>query len=416
MTTNGFSGLDPCVHCGFCLQACPTYLATGDEADGPRGRIVLMRNLARRQLTPADDRLGYHIDRCLGCQACETVCPSGVSYAPALEATRELLAEQRPIPLVSRALNRIMAEPPLRTPISWLVRRVRPVSRAFAGKSRVGFAFGMLAATHVRPRTTQVPATTGGGTGAPATDGVATIFVGCIMEGLFPHVHAACARTLAANDYRIVATPNQSCCGALHAHAGQHEEAKRLARNNVAAFAANPDVRIAVDSAGCGAMLKNYGRLLADDPLEQDAIAFAQRVSDVTELLAERGPKPGANMRMRVTYDPPCHLMHAQQVTEAPLAVLDAIPGMEKVAHAEAEMCCGSAGSYSLTEPHLSQVVLNRKIRSLEATSPELVATGNPGCIMQIGAGLIAAGSKARVVHPVEILDWSYERAGYYAE
>ena len=415
MTTNGFSGLDPCVHCGFCLESCPTYLATGDEADSPRGRIVLMQNLARAQLAPSDDKLLYHIDRCLGCQACETACPSGVSYGPALELTRELLAGHRPIPFVSRTVNRIMAEPLLRAPLLWMSRLVRPMSRVLSGKSSLGFAFGMLAATR-RTNARKGNVAASHSANREPSSGAATLFTGCIMEGLFPHVNSACERTLAANNYRMIATPGQSCCGALHAHAGQHEEARTLAKRNVIAFGANPEIPIAVNSAGCGAMLKNYGRLMEGDPIEHDAIAFADRVKDVSELLADRGPRIGESVRMRVAYDPPCHLLHAQRVKDAPISVMNAIPGIEMVAHIEAEMCCGSAGSYSLTEPELSHAVLHRKVMAIEEAAPDVVATGNPGCIMQIGAGLAAAGSSVPVVHPVEILDWSYERAGYYAQ
>ncbi len=415
MTANGFSGLDPCVHCGFCLQSCPTYLATGDEADSPRGRIVLMQNLACAQLAPNDEKLLYHIDRCLGCQACETACPSGVNYAAALESTRELLARHRPLPLVSRAVNKIMAEPLLRTPLLWVTRLVRPISRVLSGKSSLGFAFGMLSATR-KTNTHESDVAVSTSTNPEPSSGAASLFTGCIMEGLFPHVNSACERTLAANNYRMISTPNQSCCGALHAHAGQHEEARTLARKNVIAFSTNPEIPIAVNSAGCGAMLKNYGRLLEGDLLEHDAIAFADRVKDVSELLADRGPRVGESVRMRVAYDPPCHLLHAQRVKDAPIAMMSAVPGIEMVAHIEAEMCCGSAGSYSLTEPELSHAVLNRKVMAIEEAAPDVVVTGNPGCIMQIGAGLAAAGSSVLVMHPVEILDWSYERAGYYAQ
>lgn len=234
------------------------------------------------------------------------------------------------------------------------------------------------------------------------------------MDGLFSHVHEATERVLRANGFDPVAVPGQDCCGALHAHAGQHEEAAALARRNVAAFAQAPEGPIVVNSAGCGALLREYGRLLEDDALEPEARALAARVRDVSEVLAERGPRRGGAMPLRVAYDPPCHLLHAQRVSEAPLAVLDAIPGITRVAHAEAEMCCGSAGSYSLSERELSRAILARKVDALVAASPDVVASGNPGCVMQIGAGLRAAGHPLPVVHPVELLDRSYRRAGFY--
>jgi glycolate oxidase iron-sulfur subunit len=183
---------------------------------------------------------------------------------------------------------------------------------------------------------------------------------------------------------------------------------------NVAAFAAYPDAIVAVNSAGCAAMLKEYGRLLTGDPLESEAVALSGRVQDVCELLAEAGPREGAKIRLRVAYDPPCHLLHAQGIQEAPLRILNSVPGLECVQPRAAELCCGSAGTYSLTETVLSRAVLTQKTAALREVEPDLVASGNPGCIMQIGAGLAVHGSELRVVHPVEILDWSYQEAGVY--
>jgi glycolate oxidase iron-sulfur subunit len=248
----------------------------------------------------------------------------------------------------------------------------------------------------------------------PAEAGQASVFRGCIMEGLFAHVNQATSRTLAANGYEMRAVEGQGCCGALHAHAGLHREAQALARENVRAFARAPDTLIAVNSAGCGAALKEYPHLLAGDALEAGAIALASRVRDVTELLAARGPRPGGTLELKVAYDAPCHLLHAQRVAREPVATLEAIPGLERVVHAESEVCCGSAGIYSLVEPGMSRAVLERKTRALLAVEPDVVATGNPGCAMQIGAGLHAAGCTIPVMHPVELLDRSYRAAGYY--
>jgi glycolate oxidase iron-sulfur subunit len=375
----------------------------------------------RGTLSIAEPGLASHLDRCLGCRACEPVCPSGVEYGAALEAARELLAEVRPIPLVARALNAVMAEAMVRRPLLLGARLIRPFASALSGRSQLGFLFGMLAAT--RPwsfRSRDEQGTDLGTVPQSAPDppsdsgtGVA-LFEGCVMEGLLPHVHQATERTLRANGFQLWRVAGQGCCGALHAHAGQRERAIDLARKNVLAFAKDPGSLIAVNSAGCGAMLKDYGELLAGDPLEHEAKAFASRVRDVTELLAERGPRPGKPVRLRVAYDPPCHLLHAQGISDAPLAVLNAVPGLEHVPHADAEMCCGSAGSFSFTQSALSREVLDRKVSSILASDPDIIATGNPGCIMQIGAGLAVAGSKLSVVHPIEILDRSYARAGYY--
>jgi glycolate oxidase iron-sulfur subunit len=225
------------------------------------------------------------------------------------------------------------------------------------------------------------------------------------MDTLFSHVHDATRRTLEANGYVVVEAPGQTCCGALHEHAGDGATAAALARRNVAALAASADY-IVVNSAGCGALLKDYGHLLGGD----DAARMAAKVRDVSELLAERGPRAGAALDLTVAYDAPCHLQHAQRVHAAPLAVLNAIPGLRLRLLPGADRCCGSAGIYSLLQPELSQQVLADKIEALRGSEPPLdaVATGNPGCLMQIGAGLRAAGVKIPVVHPVELLDRSY--------
>jgi glycolate oxidase iron-sulfur subunit len=435
---HGFSGLDACVHCGFCLQSCPTYLVTADEADSPRGRIVLMRGLAAGRLDPSDQAVATHLDRCLGCRACEPVCPSGVRYAPALEEARHRLAAARPIPLSVRLILAVMAEPALRFPALLGARFLRPLSGVFAGPSRMGFAFGMLAASKplnrrtggpadggsappANPRPARQPVRPGAGApgdgasaGLPARRSVA-LFRGCVMDGLFRHVHAATTRVLAANGFEVLEIPGQACCGALHAHVGDRDGARVLARRNLAAFRDLPaGVAIAVNAAGCGAMLKEYGRLLEGEPLAAEARALAARAKDVSELLAAQGPRPGGPLELRVAYDPPCHLLHAQGVAAEVEKVLGAVPGLDRVRHVEAELCCGSAGSYSFAEPGMSRAVLARKVAALRAAAPHAVVTGNPGCAMQIGAGLAAQGDRTRVLHPVELLDWSYLVGGIY--
>jgi glycolate oxidase iron-sulfur subunit len=237
------------------------------------------------------------------------------------------------------------------------------------------------------------------------------LFRGCIMDGLFSHVHEATIRTLAVNGYEVQEVQDQVCCGALHAHAGLAEAARSLAAINVDAFGPG-DAPIVVNSAGCGAQLKAYGHAV-----EHPAGArFAARVRDVTELLAARGPLPGAPLGrpLRVAYDAPCHLAHAQRVIEPPLAVLRAVPGLDLTETADAALCCGSAGLYTLLEPALSRDVLAPKLAQLLDAPPDVVATGNPGCLMQIGGGLLAARSAVSVRHPVELLDLSYRAAGHY--
>ena len=230
------------------------------------------------------------------------------------------------------------------------------------------------------------------------------------MQGLFSHVHDATIRTLAVNGYEVQEIAGQVCCGALHAHAGLLDEARALARANVAAFG-DGDEPIVVNSAGCGALMKEYGHLLGVRPGER----FAARVRDVTELLAANGgPAPGAPLDLHVAYDPPCHLLHAQRVADPPLRVLAAIPVLQLVSVPGAAECCGSAGLFTLVEPEMSRAVLGPKLERLRAAAPQVVATGNPGCLMQLGAGLAAAGIHADVRHPVELLDASYRAAGRY--
>jgi len=251
------------------------------------------------------------------------------------------------------------------------------------------------------------------------------LFRGCVMEGLFSHVHDATIRTLGVNGFQVREVSGQVCCGALHEHAGLVDEARALARVNVDAFGEGEEP-IVVNSAGCGALMKEYGRLLADDPDDRSAsperrggrgVRFAARVRDVTELLAGngvKGPVAGAPLDLHVAYDPPCHLLHAQGVAVQPLKLFAAIPLLELVPVPGAAECCGSAGLFTLLEPEMSRTVLKAKLDHLREAAPQVVATGNPGCLMQIGAGLAAAGIAARARHPVELLDDAYRAAGRY--
>lgn len=402
------AGIDACVHCGFCLQACPTYTALDDENDSPRGRIFIMRSLLEGRLTLDDPSAQTHIDRCLGCRACETACPSGVPYGQLLEAARATLAEARPKNRLASLMLGVFARPWLMHPAFALARIARAtgipglLSRA---RGRLGFAMGMLAST-----TSAVDHVAYEVRGTGARGRVATL-LGCVMEGLFDDANRATERTLVVNDYELVEAPGQACCGALHAHAGDLETARRLARRNVAAFERSGAQWIAVNSAGCGAMMREYAHLLATEPAwAERAAAVADRVRDVTELLAAAGPKPGGALPIRVTYDAPCHLIHAQRVADPPLRVLAAIPQLELVPLVDADRCCGAAGIYNLIEPETSDAVLAPKLRNIAATEATLVATGNPGCLMQIGAGLRRDGIGAKTVHPVELLDASYAR------
>jgi glycolate oxidase iron-sulfur subunit len=398
----GFAGLDACVHCGFCLQACPTFLATGDESDSPRGRIELMRALERGDLAATDDSLAYHLDRCLGCRACEPVCPSGVRYGHALETAREQLADARGVPWLARAALWALTAPGVSPLVYRLARlfRATGLPRLLAGWGRIRFALGMLAATKPTGGNGRSKAVTAHYRPLPPV--TALLFRGCVMQGLFRHVHGATIRTLQVNGYEVREVAGQGCCGALHAHAGLGDEARALAAANIAAFG-DGDEPIVVNSAGCGAFMKEYGE------------PFASRVRDVTELLAASGgPVAGGPLDVQVAYDPPCHLLHAQRVAQPPERLFAAIPLLRLVTIAGANDCCGSAGLFTLVEPEMSRAVLQPKLEALSAVAPQVIATGNPGCAMQIGAGTLARGIRAQVRHPVELLDASYRVAGRY--
>lgn len=413
------AGLDACVHCGFCLQACPTYVNLEDENDSPRGRLVLMRRMLDGEIALTDEGAAQHIDRCLGCRACETACPSGVPYGELLEATRATMAPVRGMPLVVRAVLMVFSH-------HWLLRTVLAAATVFRASGvprllarvvprRIGFPLAMLASSAPRGgegRRRQTAGTTDGSwQGVGARGPQVTLLEGCVMSSLFSHVNDATERALSHNGFVGCTTRGQRCCGALHAHAGDLEGARALARENIAAFESNPDALVVVNAAGCGAMLKQYGHLLHDDAQFADrAQRLADRTRDVSELLASVGPRPGTRrLDARVTHDPPCHQMHAQRIVRPPLQLLGAVPGIELIALEDADQCCGSAGIYNLVEPDTSDAVLAPKLARIRESHADTVATGNPGCMMQLGAGLILDGSTAVVRHPVELLAESYE-------
>jgi glycolate oxidase iron-sulfur subunit len=413
----GFEGLDACVHCGFCLQACPTFLATGDESDSPRGRIELMRALERGDLAETDPALVYHLDRCLGCRGCEPVCPSGVQYGHGLEAARARITAARGVSRLARLALWTLTSPGVSGVVYWFARVLRATGlpRLLAGWGRFRFAMGMLAATKPDGKGRYGTVKDGKGKHAktptvsyrPLPSLTVQLFRGCVMQGLFSHVHDATVRALAVNGFQVEDVPGEVCCGALHAHAGLLDQARALALANITAFGEG-DEPIVVNSAGCGAQMKEYGHLLGDERSRR----FAARVRDITELLDP--PAPGAPIDLHVAYDPPCHLLHAQRVARQPLQLFAAIPLLELVPVPGAAECCGSAGLFTMLEPEMSRTVLRAKLDHIRAAAPQVVATGNPGCLMQLGAGLAAARIPARVRHPVELLDDSYRAAGRY--
>jgi len=405
-----FTALDPCVHCGLCLPACPTYTATGDESDSPRGRIVLMRALERGEIPASDPGLREHLDRCLGCRGCEPACPSGVGYGRGLETARGMLTRANGIPAKTRAVLAVFGNVALWRTVFGGARMMRGlgVGKGLGGSSRFAGMLSMVAATTPRFAVARRPSPVA----RDPQRGTVVLFRGCVMDVLFRHVHDATRRTLEANGYRVVEAQGQGCCGAPHEHAGDGDSARRLATKNVAALADRADFIVA-NSAGCGALLRDYNHLLGDDASER----FAAKVRDVSELLVQAGPVTGGPVAKDVAYDAPCHLQHAQKVHAEPLAMLRSIPGLRLRLLPGHDRCCGGAGAYSMLQPEMSGLVLADKIASIRDANPrpDLVATGNPGCIMQIGAGLAAADLPIPVVHPVELLDLSYAGAGLYA-
>jgi glycolate dehydrogenase iron-sulfur subunit len=440
-----------CIHCGLCLPACPTYQQLGNENDSPRGRIFLMRAVAEGRLSADSASFERHIDLCLGCRACETACPAGVRYGSLLESARETILEQKTgrgstlqKTLLKLALRHVF-------PFPKRLKAVFAISRLLRSARLIRFAYRKGLARRIAPKvdfalsllmTTAPDEATGRlGDGAtrrhsdkeisnrpvaqspsrPIALRPVSVFTGCVMEGLFKHVNDATKRVLAANGCELDEVGAQVCCGALHAHAGDMETARELARRNIDAFerflATNGPATIIINAAGCGALLKEYGDLLKDDPRYADrAERFSAGVRDVTEFLASGDIRRGAEINRRVTYDAPCHLYHAQRVTAAPQSVLTSIPGLDYRQLEGMQDCCGGAGVYNLSEPEMSESLLADKIGKAQATEAEVLVTANPGCHMQLGAGARMFNADCRVAHVVELLDESYRMAGIYGE
>jgi glycolate oxidase iron-sulfur subunit len=396
------TGLERCIHCGLCLEACPTYKITHLETESPRGRLHLMGAIADGRIDArVSDATVLHLDRCLACRACEAVCPSGVPYGRLIEETRAGVARVRGItPLgrvllwtVSRpwALGAIAAALSLveRTGLRRLVRRFLPPRLR-----RLDALAPPAGRPSYRPVQVESPRASVG------------LLLGCVMRASYGDVHTATARALAHLGAQIIETPGQTCCGALHAHAGDKAEAVRLAKRNIAAFE-RADLLL-VNAAGCGAHLKSYAHLLEEDPKwAERATALASRVRDVSEfLMTIVGDETFGTLAMRVTYQDPCHLAHAQGIRAEPRALLSRVRGLELVEMADADVCCGSAGYYNLAQPEYADRLLEPKIDAILATRPDAVVTGNPGCMLQLAAGLRSRGrADIPVLHVVEVLD-----------
>lgn len=437
-----------CVHCGLCLEACPTYVATADENDGPRGRIYLMRAVEEGRLANTSSAFQTHIDRCLGCRACEAACPAGVEYGQLLEAARFEIKQAgakrgAAYKLLMFVLRHVWMSPG-RLKIAFAIARLarnlglaklllkttvpRELSPQFEfalalldgsksyrtarGSERVA---GRMPANRPQDASALDASTPIPSAPIAVSEKPVFLFSSCVTEGLFRRVNEATKRVLTTNGCSVSEPGGQICCGALHAHAGDLEGARTLARQNLDAFQ-NTDAPIITNAGGCGAMLASYSHLLADDPqYAEPARAFSARVRDVGQQLESIGFRNGASIGFdRTTYDTSCHLLHGQHADSASLQMLWAIPSLNFTLLKDSQVCCGGAGVYNLLEPDLSREVLLEKLRHIDASGAQVLATGNAGCHMQIAAGAKLAGLPLRVCHPIELLDESYARAGFY--
>jgi glycolate oxidase iron-sulfur subunit len=412
-----------CVHCGFCLPTCPTYAELGQEPDSPRGRIYLIKALADGRVD-LSDAVAEHLSLCLGCRACESACPSGVPYGHLIEAGRAELEARRPGSVWRRLVRRVAFRGLLPRPA--LLRAVATTLRLYqrSGLQRLVRSSGVLRLVPASLAAAEalLPNLPPPGRGGPLPEVVPArgarrtrvgFLHGCVQDAVFRTDNEATLRCLARQGAEVVIPRAQRCCGALHAHAGEPEAARALARTTIAAFEAAGVDAVVVNAAGCGAHLKAYGHLLRGDPTwAARAAAFARQVVDATEFLA-RAPLVGplGPLPLRATYHDPCHLAHGQQVRAEPRALLRAVPGLELVELGEAEMCCGAAGTYNMTEPEMAQRLLARKLGHVEETGATTVVTANPGCILQLQAGLAARRPGVEVLHVVEVLDRAYAAA-----
>jgi Fe-S oxidoreductase len=406
-----------CVHCGFCLQACPTYLELGMETDSPRGRIALIDAMTSGRAKPSPSLL-RHLDRCLQCRACETACPSGVAFGRIMEEGRARVVESGDRPLAwwlrILAMRQVLPhQPRLRALMSGLRMYERSPLRSLVRRSGVlgRLAPGLAAAEASLPEVPAAPFSPP--RQLPGLTKQVALLTGCVMPHMYPRTHRATVRVLNRLGYRVLFPEAQTCCGALSVHGGDRVFARELARRNIDAFLGAGVDAILVNSAGCGSTMKEYGDLLAHDARYRErAQRFVSLTKDVLEFVDERPlGELGAVLEV-VTYQDSCHLVHAQKVKAAPRAILSAIPGLELRELAAPDGCCGSAGIYSFVQREMSVRLLAGKMDDVASTGATAIATANPGCMQQLEAGLRQRGVRGRVVHVIELLDESMQAAG----
>jgi len=410
--------IDDCVHCGFCLPACPTYVLWGEEMDSPRGRIYMMKKSTQGE-APLDQRFRLHMDNCLGCMACMTACPSGVQYDKLIEDTRAQVERNISRPIADTLFRKILfatfpyanrlrlvALPMFLYQRSGLQKLIRAsgVLRLFPKRITAMESLLPQVPTNLFKRLpTNVAATS-------ATRRRVGMLSGCVQQVFFQHVNEATVRVLAAEGCEIVIPQPQACCGALMVHSGLEDQAAHLARQMIAAFeSANVDT-VVINAAGCGSTMKEYGHILRDDPVwATRAAAFSAKCKDISEILCDLPARaPRHPLPMRVAYHDACHLRHAQAIHEQPRRLLSTIPGLEVAEVEESNLCCGSAGVYNLLNPEPATQLGDRKVEKLLATKAEAVISANPGCLLQLMSGLRRRGLRTMpTFHLVELLDAS---------
>jgi glycolate oxidase iron-sulfur subunit len=407
--------IDKCVHCGFCLPTCPTYLLWGEEMDSPRGRIYLMK-LANEGATPMTPRWVSHFDSCLGCMACMTACPSGVDYGKLIEATRAQI-ERRYSRSTLKKLHRTLLFATFTKP-----ERLRFLHWPLLAYQKSGLQWfvrntGLL---HLLPQSMR--ATEALLPQARAIEDIPKmtpavgekrrrvgLLLGCVQRTFFSNVNAATVRVLAAEGFEVVAPPKQPCCGALLVHSGEEQSAQELARKTIDAFEHTGVDTIVTNAAGCGSSVKEYGHLLRDDPAYAlRARQFSAKCRDISEILAELPPRVARKpIHARVAFHDSCHLQHAQGVRSQPRSLLSQIPALELVEIPESAICCGSAGIYNLVQPNAANTLGDRKVALITPLGANVVVTGNPGCILQMRASFARAGQTLPVLHTIQLLDAS---------
>lgn len=425
----GFSGPDippsdvfnRCVRCGLCLPTCPTYVETLVETSSPRGRIALIKSVAEGRLDVTSPGFMHQMEECLDCRACEAVCPSGVAYGRLLEPARAQV--QRAVAERRSWWSRLVRAVALRALFThlWLMRFVAVLLRVYqrSGLQRLLRASGLLRLVGLEGLEANAP---------PISDrffvprgqrwpsrgrrrATAFMHAGCVMHVAFAEVDEATVRLLQRSGCDVVAGAGQGCCGAIAVHAGEMDLGRELAKRNIVAFEESGADAYVINAAGCGSTLKEYGELFhEDDAWRERAQAFSLRVHDVTEFLDQMGlDAPGGSISATVTYQEPCHLVHAQRISAAPRRLLAKIPGLVLREMNESSLCCGSAGIYNVTQPEMAERLQKRKIENALAVAPEIIATANPGCALQLRNGLRAAGrTDVEVKHVVELLDQAY--------